>query len=274
MSTARRQSPATINSLIQELPEGLVVPSTWLADRGYSRQSLHKYVAGNWLVREGHGAYRRPGPEPTWEQRAYSLQLSQNPPGHIGGYSALWMHGLAHYAASSEPDEIWLYTATELPAWARNEHVHTKLARFPFTLFDGLNPTRAKSRVDARFDDGVTERSWGPRKWLLRVSTPERAVLEMLDEVPSRITLDHAWDLFTGLTSLSPKRVQMLLEHCARVQVKRLFLALAERQKHTWFSRLDLKKINLRSGKRVLARGGQLDPKYLITLPESWRAVR
>ena len=270
MSTVRRQPAATINSLVRELPEGLVVPSTWLTNRGYSRQSLHKYVAGNWLVREGHGAYRRPGPQPTWEQRVYSLQLAQKPPGHVGGYSALWMHGLAHYAAASEPEEIWFYTASELPSWARNEQAHTTLARFPLTLFDGLTPTRTKARTD----DAVTERPWGPRKWLLRVSTPERAVLEMLDEVPTRITLDHVWDLFTGMTSLSPKRVQMLLEHCARVQVKRLFLALAERQSHAWFTRLDLKKINLGSGKRVLARGGQLDPKYLITLPESWRAVR
>jgi hypothetical protein len=102
---------------------------------------------------------------------------------------------------------------------------------------------------------------------------PERAALELLDEVPSRLSHDYAWDTFTGLTSLSPKRLQALLEHCTSVKVKRVFLALAERQRHSWFARLDVGRIDLGSGKRAFVPGGRLDAKYLITLPESWRAV-
>lgn len=268
MSTARLQFSPTINRLINELPDGLVVSSTWLTERGYSRQLLHKYVTGNWLVREGHGAYRRPGPQLTWEQRVYSLQLGLNPPGHVGGDSALWMHRLAHYGSPDEPDKIWFYSKNDLPAWARKDGPPPRLVRFPLSLFEWET---LEDRNDS-LDFAIGEQQWGPRKWPLRVSMPERAVLELLDEVPGRLSLEYIWDLFTGLTSLSPKRLQSLLEHCTRVQVKRLFLALGERQKHKWFSRLDLNRINLGSGKRALARGGLLDPKYLITLPESWRA--
>lgn len=253
---------------MQDLPEGLVVSSGWLAARGYSRQLLHKYVAGSWLVREGRGAYRRPGPTLSWEQQVYSLQLAQAALGHVGGASALWMHGLTHYGAAAEPSEIWFYSVGQLPSWARQEKKVPKIVRFPLTLFSWR---KSKGRETA--DYAVEQRAWGPRKWLLRMSTPERATLELLDEVPGRLSHEYVWDTFTGLTSLSPKRLQTLLEHCTSVKVKRVFLALAERQRHSWFVRLDLSRIDLGSGKRAFVRGGRLDPKYLITLPESWRAI-
>ena len=61
--------------------------------------------------------------------------------------------------------------------------------------------------------------------------------------------------------------LQSLLEHCSSVKVKRLFLHLAEKHNHAWFKSLDVTKVSLGSGKRVLVPGGRLDPKYLITVP-------
>jgi hypothetical protein len=52
------------------------------------------------------------------------------------------------------------------------------------------------------------------------------------------------------------------------VKVNRLFLWFAERNDHAWFKRLDLDAINIGSGKRVVAKGGKLDAKYQITVPE------
>lgn len=34
-----------LNSLTQQLPEGLLVDSTWLEQQGYSRPLRHQYVA-------------------------------------------------------------------------------------------------------------------------------------------------------------------------------------------------------------------------------------
>jgi hypothetical protein len=51
------------------------------------------------------------------------------------------------------------------------------------------------------------------------------------------------------------------------VKVKRLFLHLAEKQAHPWFKQLDVTRVSLGSGKRMIVAGGRLDPKYLITVP-------
>ncbi|MBI5624486.1 MAG: type IV toxin-antitoxin system AbiEi family antitoxin domain-containing protein [Elusimicrobia bacterium] len=51
------------------------------------------------------------------------------------------------------------------------------------------------------------------------------------------------------------------------MKAKRLFLLLAELCEHPWVAKLDLKRVNLGKGKRVLVKDGHLDPKYLITVP-------
>ena len=99
------------------------------------------------------------------------------------------------------------------------------------------------------------------------MSMPERAVLELLAEVPLRGTFEQADALIEGLSSLSPKRLNALLAECRSVKVKRLFMWFAERHHHPWFSRLDIKSLDLGSGKREIVAGGKLDKKYLITVP-------
>ena len=69
------------------------------------------------------------------------------------------------------------------------------------------------------------------------------------------------------LSILPPKNVQRLLEECRSVKVKRLFLFMAEKARHAWFEALDLDRIDLGSGKRVIAKGGVYDKKYQITIP-------
>lgn len=72
-----------------------------------------------------------------------------------------------------------------------------------------------------------------------------------------------------GLAGLRPDPVGRLLQRCRSVKAKRLFLALAERHQHAWLARVPLDGVDLGTGKRVLAPGGRLHPKYLITLPEA-----
>jgi hypothetical protein len=67
---------------------------------------------------------------------------------------------------------------------------------------------------------------------------------------------------------LSPRNLQKLLEECKNVKVKRLFLWFADRHKYIWLSKLEIERINLGSGNRMIAKGGKLDNKYKITVPE------
>ena len=68
---------------------------------------------------------------------------------------------------------------------------------------------------------------------------PERAILELLDEVPQRETFHQADVLMEGLRNLSPRRLQALLADCRNVKVKRLFLWFADRHNHAWLQKLD-----------------------------------
>lgn len=64
------------------------------------------------------------------------------------------------------------------------------------------------------------------------LSTPERAVLELVDELPGRESFHQVDILLEGLVGLSPKRTSRLLGECRSVKVKRLFLWFAERNRH------------------------------------------
>ena len=110
--------------------------------------------------------------------------------------------------------------------------------------------------------------SWGQWHWPLVLSTPERAYLELLDELPGKETFDEVDKIMEGLVNLSPRRVQMLLENTRSIKVKRLFLFFAHRHGHRWLNHLQEEKINLGTGKRKLVQNGVLDPNYLITVPE------
>ncbi len=93
----------------------------------------------------------------------------------------------------------------------------------------------------------------------------------MLNEVPAKISLEHADQLIQGMTSLSPRTVQALLEACTNVKVKRLFLWFASKHNYTWFSKLNTERISLGSGNRAIVKGGELDKTYKITVPKDFQ---
>jgi len=93
-------------------------------------------------------------------------------------------------------------------------------------------------------------------------------VLELLDGLPEHESFEQADKLVEGLANLSPQRVQKLLAACRSVKVKRLFLFFADRHHHAWAKRVRKENIDLGNGKRMLVKGGKLDPTYQITVPE------
>jgi Transcriptional regulator, AbiEi antitoxin, Type IV TA system len=95
------------------------------------------------------------------------------------------------------------------------------------------------------------QRQWS---WPLVVSSPERAILEFLYELPEHDSFHQADMLMEGLSSLSPARLQPLLADCRKV--KRLFLFFAGRHNHAWLKHLDRGSIDLGRGKRMVVKGG------------------
>lgn len=148
-----------------------------------------------------------------------------------------------------------------LPSWFK-KHSWSATVRFQeSSLFkESINDFGQK-------ENGFTRKEYGQVEVVM--SAPERAIMEYIDSLPSKGTYEEALELMENLTSLRSGVVQGLLEKCTSVKVKRLFLHLAEKVNHPWFKKLDLNKIDIGNGKRVIFKNGLLDPKYKITIPKA-----
>ena len=56
------------------------------------------------------------------------------------------------------------------------------------------------------------------------MSAPERAILEMTDELPHHESFHQVDVVMEGLANLRPQLLEKLLRECKSVKVKRLFL--------------------------------------------------
>jgi len=66
--------------------------------------------------------------------------------------------------------------------------------------------------------------------------------------------------------------VNTLLQSCLHNEAKRLFLFFATRYDYPWHKRVDVDAVDLGRGKRLVTRGGKLDKRYQITVPEAFHA--
>jgi len=255
------QKDEKLNSLLECLPEGVAAPSRWLADRGYSRQLVRKYVHGNWLHALGRGVYARAQGAVTWEGMVLGMQRLAGLPFHVGGVSALNRQGFAHYLPLGGENAIHLWGRDRVPAWVR-----------AVSLPESLRFHTARLFTDDMASVGINSVSSSVRDWTLQVSSPERAILELLSLVDTTETsFTHAAELFSGLTSLRPDVINTLLTACTSIKVKRLFLFLADRHDYPWFSKVAWRQLDLGSGKRAITKGGVLDKQFMITVPEDFR---
>lgn len=279
------QRSSKLNQLEKDLPEGLVVDSSWLKQRGIASNLRAYYVKSGWLEQPVRGLYRRPRGTLSWQQVVISLQTLLGQPLYVGGRTSLELQGFAHYL-TFEQRSVHLYGNQKPPSWLGKLQLPQKfIYHNTATLFESDPLTKGLSRLAwdldkntgrdlTRFQGGdLTALSWGQWDWPLTLSVPERAYLELLDELPNRESFHQADMLMQGAVNFSPRRLQKLLADCSSIKVKRLFFFFADRHNHAWLKRLDKDAINLGAGKRLLVRGGRLDPVYLITVPENLDAV-
>ena len=267
-----------LNHLQRLLPEGLVVDAGWLEEKGYSSSLRSRYLSNGWLEQPARGVYRRPSGKLLWQHVVISLQGLLRFPVIVGGRTALELHGYTHYVSVAGMREVHLYSDKPVPGWVRKLDM-TFVPHNAKKLFPGEPVANGLSNIGWSDEDqtftgkdpasgNLTRMAWGQWEWPMTLSTPERAILELLDEVPERETFHQADKLMEGLRTLSPRRLQKLLEDCRSIKVKRLFLWFAERHQFRWKLRIQEDRVNLGKGKRMLVRGGKLDTKYLITVPE------
>jgi len=250
------ETSSKINQLLKKWPPGAVAVLPWLEKQGVYQQLVHEYEKTSWLRRVGRGAYARAGDKVEWTGGLYAIQEQLGLPIHAGGKTALQMQGYAHFLPLGKGTTVSLFGLPDvkLPAWFKQYRWGVKIRYITTNLFIG------------EANQGLTKKEMG--FYAVSVSAPERAIMEVLYLVPKEESYEEARLLMEGLTTLRPRLMQTLLEHCSSVKVKRLFMVLAESCRHSWVRKLDLSKVNFGKGKRMLVRGGRFDSKYNISVPD------
>ncbi|KHJ69830.1 hypothetical protein QU24_01575 [Pantoea rodasii] len=241
-----------LNLLLSTLPSGVVLTSSWLVQRGYSLELQKQYRKSQWFESIGTGALMREGDQIDYLGGVYALQTQLGMAIHPGGKTALGLQGRAHYLGLNE-QRVMLFgpQGEKLPKW--------------YGVYDWGVEIGCKSSDFLPSDLGLIE--FDHKSFKVKISSPARAILECLYLAPAHQPLLEVYELMEGLNNLRPATVQKLLESCTSVKVKRLFLYMAEKAGHDWFSFLKIENIDLGSGKRVITPGGQLNAKYQITIP-------
>lgn len=235
-------------------PPGVVLTAAWLEEHGISTKLAWWYVHSGLLEKLGTKAYKKAGDHISWTGAINALQTQLAAPIHIGGKTALHLLGLGHFVPMHGMQQIMLFAQpnSKIPKWLLANSWDAKFEVYKSSLFSD--------------EQGIIERPINGIS--LKIASPERGALELLYLYPQHQSLNEITYLIENLTQLRPKIIQALLENCHSIKVKRLFLHLSEQFNHPWFSSLDLTKIDLGKGKRVLAEGGKYFSKYKLSLPE------
>jgi hypothetical protein len=249
-----RQIKTKINWLMRNAPQGGVLTSAWLTKHAYYKQQVSQYCHSGWLTRIGSGAYTRLNDSVSWLGAVAALQEQLELPVHIGSISALELYGIHQYVAMPSNNSAFTLFNTVLnkvtmPAWFKGAFPHGHY--YYRKLFPDGNGVVTKE---------VNELS-------VEVSSPERAIMEMFALTPEYVSLKHAAELMEDLNRLRSDVVQMLLESCYSVKVKRLFLCFSDEYQLDFFNKINLESIDLGSGKRVIGKGGFYYPKWQLSLP-------
>ena len=249
-----------LNQLERTLPEGLLVDSDWMTRHGYSTSLRSQYVTAGWLVQPARGTFKRPLGNLTWEKVVISLQTLLERHLIVGGRTALELQGFAHYLRSDGAAVIHLYGPDAPPGWLSKLPLKERfLFRRSQTLFKSDPVAKGLTTYAWNVEDdtsvladgmhsGPFKQLFDNREWPLTVSWPERALLELLDELPKNESFHQVDVLVEGLRTLSPRRLEKLLDECKSVKIDRT-------------------KVDLGTGKRMLVKGGKLDTKFMITVP-------
>lgn len=254
------------------VPEGVTTTRAWLMEEGLSRHALDNLVKSQQLESIWSGVYKRAGSAVSWQGILYYIQYMENTDLTIGGITALEMQGLAHYLPIGKRKTIHVYGSDKLPNWANAllpdvEFIYHGVRDFLGKRNVNENETQVQLSKEELLDFTMNQQ-WKEGLQGLRMAIPERAYLEVLMDIPGKVSFDHADQLTQGLTSLSPRKLQKLLTICQNRKVRRLFFWMAERYNYNWLARIDRSNIELGTGNRVIATGGKLNKKYQITVPE------
>lgn len=214
MSLKKRHSTDNPIKAVQTgLPRGAPFGLGTLANLDVNRQAAARQARSGWLVRLGQGVYAFPN-DPLDRAKTTVFLQTRLPGLHVAGRTALDLHGVRHNLGVQDAWVLWGDGPARLPAWY--------VERFPARYVG--------SRLFDWTDESLPAKTVGTPPGVqagLRVSVPERALLEMLFEVGVHQSLEEARQLFENLRPPRRELLARLLECCTSVKAVRLFLTWA-----------------------------------------------
>lgn len=189
-----------------------------LRRHGISAALAHDYVKSGWLERLGRGVFMFAGDELDRDATLWFLE-SKVPDLHVAAKTALARHGYQQNVAHEERLILWGSRKGSLPDWFHE--------RFPARystarLFDDDLPPDLGVSPLADAPDGP------------RVSSPERALLEMLSEVGVHQEMAEALAIMESVRQLRSRQLGMLLAGCRMVKAIRLCVTWSEQLGMPW----------------------------------------
>jgi hypothetical protein len=173
--------------------------------------------------------------------------------------------GHSHYLQLGGDTRVYLY-GSDIPDWLMTLTTDARFVRRGHGLLSDENNGVEDSEFSLS-DNPDEELAVSPWRWPIKMSSAERAILELLEELPKNESFHSIDMVFEGMVNLRPKMLTTLLTRCRSVKVKRLFFVYADKHAHAWLKHIDRSQIDMGRGDRALVPGGRLHPIYRITVP-------
>lgn len=212
----------TVQHLMKDAPRGQPMDARMLQDLGVTIPLANHLVEEGWLTRLSAGAYLLLGDTPTIDGTI--AFLSRRIRGlHVGGKTALAWAGIVHNLAFRERVVLWGGSSYTFPAWVGE------------TILYSYQTTRL-FKDEMAYDFQIRPKP--NRSPLVLVSSPERALLELVSEIGKGQSYEEAENLVISMRNLRPTVLHTLLSQCTRIKVLRLVSRLGQAAGYSWADEL------------------------------------
>lgn len=222
MATKKRNK---LNTLYTQVAAGTPITSARLTALGISSNLAGQYAKAGWLTRLSQGVYARAN-DVLDVYRCLAVLQNSVEGLHVGGKTALDWHGLRQYASLKPTLQLYGWETASLPAW-----------------FTGRFPAEYRRKRLFREAPGQLLHVQPHAGSDALVSSPERALLEMLSEVGLRQPLQEAREIAGSTHHLRSRVLSQLLEHCSSVKTVRLCLQMGQELQLPWAKKLNAKTL-------------------------------